>query len=163
MAVIALENLAATQRLGRFLAASVQQYPGMHVLLLRGPLGSGKTSLVRSLVEALPNGDQAEVASPSFTLCHYYPTLPPVAHHDLYRTPENLPDELFDGLENPGVLTIVEWAEYLLSLYTPQHYLDIFLQPCIEYRHCTIQAHGVPAGKVLQRLHDVWPVKPQKP
>ena len=80
---------------------------GIAALLLRGPLGSGKTTLTRALVEALPGGDQAEVASPSFTLCNYYPTTPPVMHCDLYRSPGSLPDEIAEGLDKPEIFSIL--------------------------------------------------------
>ena len=52
---------------------------------MEGELGAGKTTLVRGLVEALPGGQDAEVASPSFNLVNLYPTQPETAHVDLYR------------------------------------------------------------------------------
>lgn len=160
MADITLTDIAATERLGHILADCIQRYPELHILLLHGPLGSGKTTLVRFIVEALPHGELAEVASPSFTLCHHYPTIPPVEHHDLYRTPQNLPEELLDGLENPKNITIVEWAGYLLEKYTPQHYLDIFLQPCSDYRTCTVHAHGARMEAIRCQIYAQWLEKP---
>ena len=86
MAVVTLHSLADTRRLGRLLAAGLREL-GPVALLLRGPLGSGKTTLTAALTAALPGGDLAEVGSPSFTICNYYPTTPPVLHADLYRSP----------------------------------------------------------------------------
>ena len=157
MAQITLRNLAETTRLGALLAEAVTTY-GIAALLLRGPLGSGKTTLTRMLVEALPGGDQAEVASPSFTLCNYYPTTPPVMHCDLYRSPGSLPDEIAEGLDRPEIFSILEWAEYLPGAEMPQDYLDISVQPCEESRLLTLQAHGSIAEKLLRHLRRQWPV-----
>ena len=82
-----LPGEADTLALGRALA-SILADPGKRAaLLLRGDLGSGKTTLVRGLAEALPGGDEAEVASPSFNIVNVYPTRPEVFHVDLYRIP----------------------------------------------------------------------------
>ena len=157
MAQIILRNLSDTNRLGHMLAEAVSTC-GIAALLLRGPLGSGKTTLTRSLVEAMPGGDQAEVASPSFTLCNYYPTTPPVMHCDLYRSPGSLPDEIAEGLDKPEIFSILEWSEYLPAAEMPQDYLDILLQPCEESRLLTLQAHGPVADGLLRHLRQFWPV-----
>ena len=94
-----LESLDDTARLGTLLAGMMQNAPQVRALLLQGDLGSGKTTLTRSLVAALPGGDQAEISSPSFTICNNYPTCPPVLHCDLYRCPASLPDEVWDALD----------------------------------------------------------------
>ena len=52
-------------------------------VLLDGPLGAGKTTLVRGLMRAL--GVTGPVRSPTFNLVHEYATHPAVAHADLYR------------------------------------------------------------------------------
>ena len=157
MAQITLHDLSETERFGRLLAQAVCSC-GIAALLLRGPLGSGKTTLTRALVEALPGGDQAEVGSPSFTLCNYYPTQPPVIHSDLYRSPGSLPDEIAEGLDNPQILSVLEWSEYLPEAEMPQDYLDISLQPCEESRLLTLQAHGPVADGLLRHLRQFWPV-----
>lgn len=76
MAGIVLRNREETRRMGQWLAAHLPD-SGVRALLLRGPLGSGKTTLTSALVQALPGGDAAEVSSPSFTLCNHYPTTRP--------------------------------------------------------------------------------------
>ena len=157
MAQISLNNLAETNRLGLLLAEAIASC-GIAALLLRGPLGSGKTTLTRALVEALPGGDQAEVGSPSFTLCNHYPTTPPIIHSDLYRSPGSLPDEIAEGLDKPQIFSILEWSEYLPAAEMPQDYLDISLQPCEESRLLTLQAHGPVADGLLRHLRLHWPV-----
>ncbi len=157
MAVLKLAGLEDTTRLGQWLAQSLPACPALRALLLRGPLGSGKTTLTRALVEALPGGASAEVASPSFTVCNHYPTSPPVLHCDLYRSGSSLPDELAEGLDDPAVLTIVEWAEYLPKAELPEEYLDISFESCEESRLLLMQAHGHSATALLGSLRAVWP------
>lgn len=124
---ILLPHLRATWRLGKELAAYFSHYPPFP-LFLEGDLGCGKTTLVRALVDHLPGSDRAEVNSPSFNICNVYPTLPPVAHFDLYRLSETGPDEsLFEYLADPSLLVIVEWAQHLASLWWPPEYLRMIL------------------------------------
>ena len=54
---------------GRALAAKLT--PGL-VLILRGDLGAGKTTLVKGIAEALGAAEAEEVTSPTFTLVHQY-------------------------------------------------------------------------------------------
>ena len=76
-----LENLDATHRLGRTLA---KRLPAGAVLLLKGQLGAGKTSLVQGLAQAL--GIDEPITSPTFALAQHYPQgTPPLVHLDLYR------------------------------------------------------------------------------
>ncbi|WP_288907514.1 tRNA (adenosine(37)-N6)-threonylcarbamoyltransferase complex ATPase subunit type 1 TsaE [uncultured Desulfovibrio sp.] len=107
MAVVTLHSLADTRRLGRLLAAGLREL-GPVALLLRGPLGSGKTTLTAALTAALPGGDLAEVGSPSFTICNYYPTTPPVLHADLYRSPGSPPEELEEALDDGRINRYVQ-------------------------------------------------------
>ncbi len=85
-------------------------------------MGAGKTTLTRGLVQGLPGGGEALVASPSFTLMNCYPTCPPVAHVDCYRLEPAMAvaaiPELLEELE-PGVLTVMEWVERLPEMLWP--------------------------------------------
>ena len=85
MAQIILYSLEDTARFAETLVAAVSGDAKTRTLLLHGDLGSGKTTLTRFMVLSLPGGLEAEVASPSFTLCNHYATVPPVLHCDLYR------------------------------------------------------------------------------
>lgn len=101
-----------TREIGREIAAMI---PGDALLYLSGDLGAGKTTLVRSIAEAL-GCDPADVASPSFALVHEYPRkgAPPVVHVDGYRM-SNHPREwmeigIDEILRGPGV-KFVEWPK----------------------------------------------------
>jgi len=139
---ITLNNLEDTTSLAHYLAAFLTQQSNVRTVLLKGEMGSGKTTLTRALVENLANAEQAEVSSPSFTICNYYPTNPAVLHCDLYRVGANLPDELFEEWdninENPSII-IIEWAEYIAKQDLPLEYLDITFNSCQKYREVTIE------------------------
>jgi tRNA threonylcarbamoyladenosine biosynthesis protein TsaE len=87
------------------------------VVLLVGPLGAGKTTLVQGLVAAL--GGHRAATSPTFTLAHRYKTAPPVTHVDLWRL-EHLQEvvdlALEEELEDGGVV-LVEWGDAAEPLY----------------------------------------------
>jgi len=81
------------------------------LVLLLGPLGSGKTTFVRAVAEALRVSDP--VRSPSFTLANIYRGDLIVRHLDLYRL-ETLADDDALALEeyrDDRAVTLVEWPE----------------------------------------------------
>ena len=114
-----LPDLAATWALGEELA---QRLPAGAVLLLRGELGAGKTSLVQGLAKGL--GIHETVTSPSFALAHHYTgkrangTATALVHIDLYRledpasADELLAQEMEEALFLKAVM-VVEWPERL--------------------------------------------------
>lgn len=82
------------------------------ILFLEGPLGAGKTTSARFLIQALV-GEKIDVPSPTFNLVHTYETKNfPLWHFDLYRLKNE--EELFDiGIEEAlshGVL-LIEWPD----------------------------------------------------
>jgi tRNA threonylcarbamoyladenosine biosynthesis protein TsaE len=102
-----LEDEEATTNFGERLAGALQ--PG-DVVTLSGPLGVGKTALVRAIIGAL--GYEGEVPSPSFAIVQpYEDLLPPVWHVDLYRIESA--DELGElGLDSlADAVLLVEWPE----------------------------------------------------
>ncbi|CAN5781115.1 hypothetical protein BH23CYA1_BH23CYA1_19440 [soil metagenome] len=114
--VIDLPNAQATQALGYALG---EQLPAGSVLLLKGDLGSGKTTLVQGLGAGL---GIAEIDSPTFTLINEYTGgRLPLYHIDLYRLSAAEAEALYletywEGVEvEPGIVAI-EWAERLTYL-----------------------------------------------
>lgn len=161
--VIRLPSTDATLELGRCLGrawlAQGESPAPLAMLLLYGDLGSGKTTLVRGLVEALPGGGDAEVSSPSFTLCNAYPTQPELVHCDLYRSGADLPEEAEAALD-AGHWVAVEWAERLGDAPEnggcPAVYLDIRMQTCHGERLVTLTSHGEAAERVLAACREGW-------
>ena len=89
--------------------------PGM-VLLLKGDLGTGKSTFARAFIRALAQGAEFDIPSPTFTLVQTYDeTRVPVAHADLYRigSAQELDELGFDDLVKTHVLA-VEWPEKML-------------------------------------------------
>lgn len=90
------------------------------VVVLRGELGSGKTTLVKGWVEALGAGMPDEVTSPTFTLVHEYSgPRGKVYHLDLYRL-ESERQLATLGVEEmaaePDAVVLVEWGEKFSSV-----------------------------------------------
>ena len=123
-----LETLETTRALGRSLAGEL---PAGAILLLRGPLGAGKTSLVQGLAEGLAISEP--ITSPTFALAQHYPQgTPRLVHLDLYRLEHPASaDELFlqeeEEASAAGALMAVEWPERL-GLALPEAW-------CLELRH----------------------------
>ncbi|MDE7371234.1 MAG: tRNA (adenosine(37)-N6)-threonylcarbamoyltransferase complex ATPase subunit type 1 TsaE [Desulfovibrio sp.] len=156
MARVRLKNLEDTGRFGRLLAELLPA-SGVRALLLRGGLGSGKTTLTAALVRALPGGDEAEVSSPSFTLCNIYPTTPALVHCDLYRSPGHAPEELTNALDADDALTVVEWADSLDASLLPEDFLDISFEMEDDARLLLLKG-GAPRGEALAAaLARAWP------
>lgn len=93
---------------------------GPRIVLLRGELGAGKTTLVKGWLEALGVAKQEEVTSPTFTLVHEYEgRRGRIYHLDLYRldTERELSSLGLDEMAGqPGVLVLVEWGEKFESV-----------------------------------------------
>ncbi len=93
------------------------------LLLLRGELGTGKTTLVKGIAQALDAAEPDEVTSPTFTLLHEYDGTrdgKPVKlyHLDVYRLEGERQLETL-GLEElltPDALVLVEWGEKFKSI-----------------------------------------------
>jgi tRNA threonylcarbamoyladenosine biosynthesis protein TsaE len=89
------------------------------VVLLRGTLGMGKTTLTRGIAGGLGLADTDRVCSPSFTLINIYQGRCPIYHVDLYRlsgTRDLYSIGIDDFIGKDGV-TIVEWSERLTGLF----------------------------------------------
>jgi len=84
------------------------------LVLLRGDLGAGKTTLVKGIVEGFQAASQEDVTSPTFTLIHEYRSASVEIYHiDLYRvdTQRELETLGIDDLFGPRSLIIIEWGE----------------------------------------------------
>lgn len=168
---LSLESENDTMSLGRILGEALAEAPEVRAVYLYGGLGCGKTTLVRGLAGALPGGENAEVASPSFTLCNEYPTRPRLLHADLYRLGRNafLPDEAADDPDEAEdhVLLLLEWAEYLAPRDMAEHRLEIRLslfpapegdqldipaRSCERKRLADVTGHGEAGETLLQRV-----------
>jgi len=89
------------------------------LVVLRGDLGMGKTTLVRGMAEAL-GADGDSVTSPTFTLVHEYKGRSTrLIHLDLYRLEEEREVEgigLWEMAEANDALVMVEWGDKFASV-----------------------------------------------
>jgi len=112
-----------TRKLGAFLAPNF--IPG-DVVLLKGDLGAGKTTLTGGVAEALQVQD--DVISPTFNImkCYFKGTLP-LYHIDAYRLEhQNIELGLDEFIEGNGVC-FIEWPQYIQPLL-PDETLSITLK-----------------------------------
>ena len=101
--------------------------PGQ-VLWLEGPLGAGKTTLVRALVRAL-GGNPEQVSSPSYTLMHEYEADIPIIHVDAYRLSDAEELEAIGFFErSEGGIACVEWGSKVADLLRQLPYWYASLQ-----------------------------------
>ena len=140
----------ATDALGAMLAGAAE--PGLVVGLI-GPLGAGKTRLVRATATAL-GADPSSVSSPTFVLIQEYFGRLPVYHFDTYRLRDVRAfadlgaEEYFSG---DGVC-FVEWADRVAS-ELPRDVLRIEVIVLAPHaRQFRITASGPVSQRTLERL-----------
>jgi tRNA threonylcarbamoyladenosine biosynthesis protein TsaE len=107
---ITVATAAGMRTLGRRLAATLR---AGDLVLLTGPLGAGKTTLVQGIGEAL--GVRGRVTSPTFVIARVHPSLgggPGLVHVDAYRLGGLAEMDDLD-LDLDGSVTVVEWGEGL--------------------------------------------------
>ncbi|MGB9233456.1 MAG: tRNA (adenosine(37)-N6)-threonylcarbamoyltransferase complex ATPase subunit type 1 TsaE [Terriglobales bacterium] len=104
-------SVEETIAFGRALADEL--FPPL-IVLLRGSLGAGKTTLVKGIAEGFEAAPRDEVTSPTFTLVHEYRSPRAVLYHvDLYRidTERELETLALDDLIAPNSILLIEWGE----------------------------------------------------
>jgi tRNA threonylcarbamoyladenosine biosynthesis protein TsaE len=133
-----LHDASATRALGRALASVMT--PGT-VVLLDGPLGAGKTTLVQGLTAAL---GASPAASPSFVVAHHYEDgRMPIWHLDLYRMESDTEIEDLDlpqYMPDDGV-AIVEWAARAPDAW-PRDRIEVELAIDGVGRHAVVRGCG---------------------
>jgi tRNA threonylcarbamoyladenosine biosynthesis protein TsaE len=97
---------------------------GGDVVALHGPLGAGKTTLVKGIARSLLI--EEPVTSPSFTLIAEYDGIKEAApiilyHVDLYRIshPREIEDLGIEEILNGGGICVIEWAEKAAEFLPP--------------------------------------------
>ena len=105
------------------------------VLCLDGPLGAGKTTLVRGLVAAV-GGDPAAVSSPTYTLLHRYDADIPVVHVDAYR------------LEGPGGLLGIGFDEAMDDAIGCIEWSDRVIEALAGYRVWRLRLEHAEGGRL---------------
>ncbi len=105
-----------TVLVGRELAAMLRP---PKLLILRGDLGAGKTTLVKGLAAELTSVEQEDVTSPTFTLVHEYSGGSVLLYHlDLYRLQQERELDVLgiEEMRREETIVLVEWGEKFPSL-----------------------------------------------
>lgn len=108
----------------------IQQKDIAPVMAFYGPMGAGKTTLIKSLCKLLQVSD--EVNSPTFSIVNEYLTADDTSifHFDFYRI--NKLEEAYDiGYENyfySGNLCLIEWPEKIAQLL-PEKHVEVLIEP----------------------------------
>jgi tRNA threonylcarbamoyladenosine biosynthesis protein TsaE len=136
-----IPTVAEMEALGSALAREAFEC-GARLVYLHGPLGAGKTTLVRGMLRAL--GHHGAVKSPTFTLVEPYELEGGrrLYHFDLYRLED--PQELEflgirDYLEGQG-LCVIEWAERGGG-FLPEPDIDVMIDMAGTMRTVRLTAH----------------------
>jgi tRNA threonylcarbamoyladenosine biosynthesis protein TsaE len=109
------ETIAFGRRLAAELSREVStKLSAPLIVLLRGDLGAGKTTLVKGIAEGFGAAVAEDVTSPTFTLVHEYRGPRATLYHiDLYRidTERELETLALDDLLGQDCILLIEWGE----------------------------------------------------
>jgi tRNA threonylcarbamoyladenosine biosynthesis protein TsaE len=108
------------------------------LILLRGDLGAGKTTLVKGIAEGFQAAREEDVTSPTFTLVHEYRGPQANLYHiDLYRvdTPRQLETLGLDDLIAENSVLLIEWGEKF-PRFARERDVEIALERVTENSRC---------------------------
>ena len=138
-------------------------FRGGETIALYGPLGAGKTALVRGIAQGLGASPTA-VTSPTFVVIHEYQGRLPLAHMDWYRI------RSLRELESTGVMeyfsgqtvTAIEWADKGLDLL-PQDRIEVTLSHrTAQSRSIQLNATGPTSLDALARARNTYQESPHQ-
>jgi tRNA threonylcarbamoyladenosine biosynthesis protein TsaE len=122
--------------LGERLAAGLR---AGDLLILSGPLGAGKTTLVQGIGIGL--GVRGAVTSPTFVIARVHPgPRVPLIHVDAYRLGSVIEVDDLD-LDTANSVTVVEWGAGLAEVLADDR-LEISISPDPESQRRTVQIQG---------------------
>ena len=111
-----IKNLKETLNLGEKLS---QKLNPQSIVLLKGPIGAGKTSFVQGIGRGLSISE--DITSPTFALSHHYSSGKiPLIHLDLYRLENSSAAKEFffseeeEALQSQAII-VIEWPELIES------------------------------------------------
>jgi len=123
---VLLKNLEETIKFGHNFSLELK---AKSIILLKGQIGAGKTSLVKGIAEGLQIKEN--ITSPTFALSHHYNSGKlPLIHMDLYRLEDTLSaKELFfeeeEELEQNKGIMVIEWPEKIISIVEEYWLIEI--------------------------------------
>ena len=130
------ETQKVGERIGKRLKAG-------DVVALEGPLGAGKTTLVKGIAKGLGVKDKKAVVSPTFVLIHEYEARERIYHMDWYRLSKVEGQDRLQAEEyfNSKGITLVEWADRGKAIFPKSHIRILLKYDGPERR--IIEVHGM--------------------
>ena len=124
---ISSNSAEQTIELGRKIGS---QLKGGEIVAVCGPLGSGKTHLIKGIAAGAGAEDQKQVNSPTFVIVNEYTGRLDIFHIDAYRL-DSVPEfEMlgFDDFCYPQSIVLIEWADKVESVLEALDYIRIELE-----------------------------------
>jgi tRNA threonylcarbamoyladenosine biosynthesis protein TsaE len=124
---VATNSPDQTIELGRKIGS---QLKGGEVIAVCGPLGSGKTHLIKGIAAGAGADDSKHVNSPTFVIVNEYKGRLDIYHIDAYRLDSVADFEMlgFDDFCYPQSVVLIEWADKVESVLEPLDYIRIELE-----------------------------------
>ena len=106
----------------------INKINGVNIILLKGELGTGKTTLIKSILKNL--GIEENITSPTFSIVNQYSTSNLLINHfDLYRVKSLKELDVIgfeEYLDNEGI-TFIEWPKIAMSKIS-YRYIEIYIK-----------------------------------
>ena len=106
----------------------INEINGVNIILLKGELGTGKTTLIKSILKNL--GIEENITSPTFSIVNQYSTSNLLINHfDLYRVKSLKELDVIgfeEYLDNEGI-TFIEWPKIAMSKIS-YRYIEIYIK-----------------------------------
>jgi len=117
------ETIELGQKLG-------SQFKGGEVVAICGPLGSGKTHLIKGIAAGIGAKDSKSVNSPTFVIVNQYLGRLDIYHIDAYRLDSVSEFEMlgFDDFCYPDSVVLIEWADKVEAALISIDYIKIELE-----------------------------------
>jgi tRNA threonylcarbamoyladenosine biosynthesis protein TsaE len=154
-AVLQIATDADMRDLGRRLARLLR---AGDLVILTGPLGAGKTTLVQGIGAGL--GVRGPITSPTFVIARVHPVLtgpgPALVHADAYRLGSiDEVDDLDLDTDAASAVTVVEWGAGLAEVLAEDR-LDIIIEPDLDsdIRTVWLNGHGARWHEVRMDVGD---------
>ena len=121
------------------------QLKGGEVVAVCGPLGSGKTHLIKGIAAGVGATDSKHVNSPTFVIVNEYTGRLDIYHIDAYRLDSVSEFEMlgFDDFCYPQSVVLIEWADKVESVLRTMDYIRIELDHAGETKR-TIHVKNTP-------------------
>ncbi|OHB62728.1 MAG: tRNA (adenosine(37)-N6)-threonylcarbamoyltransferase complex ATPase subunit type 1 TsaE [Planctomycetes bacterium RBG_13_62_9] len=139
-----------TVELGRQIGSQLR---GGEVFAITGPLGSGKTRLIKGVAAGAGAEDVRSVTSPTFVIVNQYEGRLDIYHIDAYRLDSIAEFEMlgFDDFCYPQSVVLIEWADKIAPAIAAIDSIHIELAHAGEHTR-TIHIRNLPPYICLARI-----------